>query len=278
MEEKIVGSSNIDFRDYYFIIEFPTCNSFRQVLEFLNQSHKTIPLIFSKSKLSIRKPNDRQTIIFDGVIEGYNLITYYVDPEELEKRRTSKDIDPEFYIHVPILPLLVNLKRVQKKQRIRIAQKKGKESYITIMSEESGDMKSDIRIDPSREAPLTLVLETPIPTEYPNITMQLSGFHYSATGCGRISDRISKLRAYPHGLEILSSSAQGDSVIKKGDCTGPLICEVVLNGDVMKSISKLASLCDEGIVRIYSNESSHIRLEIPISVIGTVHLYLMNDD
>ncbi len=46
----------------------------------------------------------------------------------------------------------------------------------------------------------------------------------------------------------------------------------------MKSISKLSSLCDESIVRIYCDNESYIRLEIPISVIGTVYLYLMTKD
>lgn len=278
MEDISASTSGLNLKEYYFIMEFPTCNSFRQVLEFLNQSHKTIPLCFSKNKFSIRKPNDRQTIIFDGVFNARNMLIYHVDPDELEKkRRENPSQEPEFFIHVPILPLLVNLKRVQKKQHIRLAQKKGKESYIAIISEETGS-GSNIRIDPSREAPLTLEFENPISSDNPNITMQLSGFHYSATGCGRISDRVSKIQAYAHGLKILSSSAQGDSDVVKGDCSGDVVCEVTLPGDMMKSISKLASLCDEGIVRIYSGDSSHIRLEIPISVMGTASIFLMADD
>lgn len=283
MEDISAPTSGLNLKEYYFIMEFPTCNSFRQVLEFLNQSHKTIPLCFSKNKFSIRKPNDRQTIIFDGVFNACNLLMYYVDPDELEKKRreiansSNPNQEPEFFIHVPILPLLVNLKRVQKKQHIRLAQKKGKENHITIMSEEIGS-DSNIVIDPCRESPLTLEFENPISSESPNVTMQLSGFHYSATGCGRISDRVSKILVYAHGLRIQSSSAQGESGVKKGDCSGEVICEVTLPGDMMKSISKLASLCDEGIVRIYSGDNSHIRLEIPISVMGTASIFLMADD
>jgi hypothetical protein len=243
----------------------------------LNQSHKTIPIILSKNKLSIRKPNDSETIIFDGCIYSYNLTMYYVNPVELDNIKknlvANGDLvsEPEIFIHVPIAPLLFNLKRCQKKQKIRIFQKYDSESFITIQSEES----SSIRIDPSRERPLDIVLEEPIPMDKPNITTQLSSFHYSATGCGRISDKSSTIRIYDHGLTIMSSSAQGESKIERGVCTGKILCEVSLPGDVMKSISKLSSLCDEGIVRVYCNDSSHIRLEIPISVIGIAHIYLM---
>lgn len=284
MDDNISGPiTAFDMKEFYFFIEFPTCNSFRQVLEFLNQSHKTIPLCFSKNKFSIRKPNDRQTIIFDGVFNARNFLFYHVDHDELEKKRreiatsNSPNREPEFFIHVPILPLLVNLKRVQKKGHIRLAQKKGKEGFVEIASEEAGS-GSSIRIDPSKEDPITLESETPISSDNPNTTMQLSGFHYSATGCGRISDRVSKIQVYNHGVKILSNSAQGDSDVKKGDYRGEVICEVTLPGDMMKSISKLASLCDEGIVRVYSSDDSHIRLEIPISVMGTASIFLMADD
>lgn len=267
---------SIDYSEYSFIIEFPTCNSFRQVLEFLNQSHKTIPLIFSKDKFSIRKPNDSETLFFDGCIYSHNLTMYYVNPEELENEKCKliasgdEESEPEIYIHVPVVPLLSSLKRCQKKQKIRIFRMYSNESFITIQTEES----SSIRIDPSRDPPSLLISDNPIPLTNPNLTTQLSSFHYSATGCGRISDKVSKLQIYKKGLRIMSSSAQGESKIERGICEGAFLCEINIPGDVLKSISKLSSLCDEGIVRIYCNDSLHIRLEIPISVIGTAHIYL----
>lgn len=271
-----------DYSDYYFNVEFPTCNSFRQVLEFLNQSHKTVPLIFSADKLSIRKPNDSETIIFDGCIYAHNLTKYYVNPEELEKAKLKmlsdptlneeeKNKDPEIFIHIPITPLLSKLKSCQKRQKISIFQKKKGESYITVKSGES----ANIIIDPSKELPIDLVLENPLPTNTPNITTQLDIFQYSATGCGRISDKISNLLVYKHGIKIRAESTQGWSTIPRGSFDGEQLCEISLPGDTMKSISKLSSLCDEGIVRIYCEDSSHIRLEIPISVIGVAHIYLM---
>lgn len=266
---------SVKYKDYYFIVEFPTCNSFRQILEFLNHNHKIVPLIFSEKKFSIRKPNDKGTILFDGVINTYNLTSYYINPEILRKiDDDDEDAEPEFFIHVSINSLLGNIKKAQKKQKIRIFQRRGEESFITIHTEDS----SKIRIEPSKEHPIDIRLHEELPVDAPNITVQLSGFQFSATGCGRISDRISKLRAFPNGIMILSKSAQGDSIVERGDCSGEYICEIVLSGDVMKSISKLSSLCDEGIVRIYCNNDTYIRLEIPISVIGTAYIYLMTKD
>lgn len=278
MEDSTTVSS-FDYSEYNFIVEFPTCNSFRQILEFLNQNHKIIPLIFSKNKVSIRKANDKNIIMFDGVIHAHNLTLYYIDESILTITKDEDEEDdycePEFFVHVPIHPLLLNLKRSQKKQKIRLSQKKGKESFIIIQSEDSTSMYSEIRLEPTKKSPINIKCEDDISTENPNITMQLSGFYFSSTGCGRISDRLSKIRAYKKGVKIFSTSAQGDSIIQKGNCTGDHICEIKLSGDIMKSISKLASLCDESIVRIYCDTEDYIRLEIPISVIGTAYIYLM---
>lgn len=273
---------NIEITDhsiYYFNVQFPTCNSFRQILEFLNQSHKTIPLIFSKDVISIRIPNDSETTFFDGRIYAYNLTpNYYVNPLELEKaslklkEEGDEDSEPEIFIHVSIAPLLTTLKRNQKKQKIRMYRTFEKKEFIIIHSEEP----SFIRIDHSEKDPISLFLENPIPSNLPNVATQLSSFNFSATGCGRISDKVSSIRVYERGINIHSSSTQGETDINKGICKGSPICEVSVPGDVMKSISKLSSLCDEGIVRVYCNESSYIKLEIPISVIGTANIYLMN--
>lgn len=281
MEDSV---SSFDYSDYNFIVEFPTCNSFRQILEFLNQNHKIIPLIFSKNKVSVRKANDKNIILFDGIIHAHNLTLYYIDesilikPEEGEGNDGEEKNEPEFFIHVPIHPLLINLKRSQKKQKIRLSQKKGNESFLIIHSDDSSGMSSDIRLEPTKKSPDNYKFYGDIVSENPNITMQLSGFYFSSTGCGRISDRVSKIRAYKKGVKIFSTSTQGDSIIQKGNCSGDFICEIKLSGDIMKSISKLASLCDESIVRIYCDNEDYIRLEIPISVIGTAYLYLMTKD
>lgn len=255
-----------DVSSLAFSIEFPASNSFRQVLEFLNHNHQTVPLCFSRDKLSIRTVNDMNTICVINNIYAENMLDYYVNPA------LFNDND-EYFIHVPIAPILTNLKRFQKKQKIRILQYMSKPNFITIPGEESGSTSSDIRIDPSRKEPED---EIELEDFGPNVTIQLSAFNYSATGCGKTSDRVSKVCAYKRGVEILSSSAQGVSVIRKGDCSGESISEFSISGDIMKSISKLASLCDEGIVRIYAVDSSYIKLEVPISVIGTSQIFFTN--
>lgn len=272
MEDKNEGSFSLNAKEHNFIIEFPTCNSFRQILELLNQNHKNIPLCFSRKKLSIRKSNDSQNFICDFNFFGRKMLRYYVDELELEKKRSDENPDPEIFVHIRIDSLLANLKRAQKKQKICLAQKKGKENVIQIYSDE---FTSNLVIDPSRETPIEL--KSDINHDNPNVTMQLSGFHYSATGCGKASDRFSKIQVFGDGAKIFSSSAQGDSDVKKGFCTGDVISEVSLPGDTMKSISKLSSLSDEGIVSIYSDSESYICLLIPISVIGEGSIFLLTE-
>lgn len=272
MEDRDDGSFALNAKDYNFIIEFPTCNSFRQVLEFLNNSHKTVPLCFSKKQFSIRKANDSQNFIGDFEFKSSKMLRYYVDETELEKRRTEETPDPELFVHVPIPSLLSSLKKVSKSQRIWLAQKKGKENYIQIYSNE---FMSNIIVDPSREDPIRFEVENPIDYENPNITMQLSAFHYSATGCGKTSDRFCKIQVFKHGAKIFSDSAQGDSFVRKGYCTGDPVCEVSVPGDTMKFISKLSSLSDEGIGSLYSDNDSYMCLSIPISVIGNVSFFLI---
>lgn len=286
MEEKN-PSSNLS--NYYFLIEFPTCNSFRQVLEFLNQTHsdKTIPLIFKKNCFSIRKPNDSQTVLFESNIYSYNLTKYYVDPEELEKKRLeleelklknpgeySENLEPEFYIHIPLAHLLVNLKKSQKKQKIRIYQKKDKDNKIIISTNESGTMSSEIIIDPSKEVPFSFSQDSC--SKDPNITIQLSGFYYSSTGGGRMSERQSIMEIYDKGFKIFSSSSHGDTNnIEEGICTDEPISKIKISENILKSISKLASLSDEGIIRVYCSCPEYVKLEVPISVIGTANIYLL---
>lgn len=254
--------------DLIFLIEFPTCNSLRQILDFLNQSHKTIPLWLSRDKISIIKANDSETIIFDGLIHPYNMLDYYVDEKYISESGM-------YYIHIPIAPLLTSLKKIQKKQKVRLLQTKDRENYVTIF----GEVPIHILLDPSKEEPKPIDAgENPRPTHCPNMTIQLYNFQYSAASCGRTSDRVSTLRVFQNGVYIYSSSSQGDAPIRKGNCEGEPLCEVHIPGDIMKSISKLASLCDEGIVRIYCSDETHIRLEIPISVIGTCYIYLVPEN
>jgi hypothetical protein len=270
--------------DYYFIVEFPASNTFRQILDFLFKSgHRIVPLIFSKDSLSIRKSNDKNTIIFDGVIHAHNLTFFYVNPDCLSVAGSTDPEDPEgvpeFFIHVPITALMTNLKRSQKKQRVRLSYNKSNDGFLTIRSEESSSVYSEIKIEPSKKPPINIKLCDALPIETPNVTMQLSGSHFSASGKLRVADKVSKIQVFRHGAQIISSSAQGDSSkIPKGDCTGDYICEIKIPGDIMTSISKFASLSLESIMRIYCNDENYIRIEIPISVIGTAYIYLMTRD
>jgi hypothetical protein len=272
MEDRDEGSFVLNAKEYNFIIEFPTCNSFRQVLEFLNNSHKTVPLCFSKKIFSIRKANDSQNFIGDFKFKGNKMLRYYVDELELEKKFSSENPDPELFVHVPIPSLLSSLKKISKSQRIWLAQRKGKENCIQIFSNE---FMSNIIVDPSREEPIRFEVENPINFENPNVTMQLSAFHYAATGCGKTSDRFCKIQVYEQGAKIFSDSAQGDLFVRKGYCTSDIISEVPVPGDTMKSISKLSSLSDEGIVSLHSDNESYMCLSIPISVIGEATFFLI---
>lgn len=265
--------SQSDVKDCNFIIHFPTCSSFRQILEYLYQSHKTIPLILSEKEISIYKANDDTSIVFDGVFYPYNLTFYYVDPELLKASKEKR-----YFVHIPTLPLLTYLKSVPKRQRFRLLQKKSKPNFINISFMDSDNISSDIRIDPSTESPGALEVEDPIPIDQPNITMHLSSFYHSTTGSGRISDRSSIISCFPKGVEINGSSAHVASKSQVGffkEDEEP-ICEIRVSGDIMKSISKLSSICDEGIVRIYCQNKDYILLQIPISVIGTARIYFIN--
>lgn len=276
--------SQTDYSQYYFYLKFWSCNSFRQILEFL-QNHKNIPFIFTKDKFCIRKPNDKNTILFESIIEGNNLAEFYMNNEVLEQIRENFDTEdpdydpdqePEYFVHIPILPILTNLKRFNKKKKFCIYQLRNDEEFIHMRPEEEDQLILPIRIDPSKELPICLT-GINIPKD-PNLTFQLTSFNYPNSGPGRISDKISKLRAYLKGLDVYSPSIHGNSCIKRGNTNGEPICEIGVSGDTIKSISKLSSLSEEGIAKIYCTDNTHILIQIPISVIGISSIYFMSAD
>lgn len=254
---------------YFFEVVFPTCNSFRQILQFLNQFHKTVPLVFTKNSLHIRKENDKKNCIFEGTVFSRNLLKYYVDPNEIRG-------DREYVVHVPIGPFLNNLKKIQKKQEVRICRTKKNPENIQIILDDSGSRYAEIRVDPCKTKPPRLNVENPRPSDDPNITMKLSSFNLLTETAGSSSDRKIKLAMYDRGVQITSASLHGGSVSLEGDCDGEKFAEIEIPTETMKSLVKLASLCEEGIVRMYCADESHIRLEIPISVIGTICLYIID--
>lgn len=254
---------------YFFEIVFPTCNSFRQILQFLNQSHKTVPLVFTKNGVQIRKENDKKNCIFEGSIFAQNLLKYYIDPEEIKG-------DREHVIHIPINPLLNNLKKIQKKQEIRIRRTKENPEHIQIVTDDTGSRYTKIKIDPCKTKPRRFVVEDFRPSEDPNVTMKLTSFNFLTETTGSSSDRKIKLTMFDYGINITSDTLHGDSGLTEGTCEGEILAEVNIPTETIKSLIKLSSLCEEGIARIYCNDESHIRFEIPISVIGTISLYLID--
>lgn len=262
---KELGSSN------YFEVVFPTCNSFRQILQFLNQTHKTIPLVFTKNGLQIRKENDKKNCIFEGCIHSHNLLNYYVDPSILEK-------DKEHVIYIQIAPLLNYLKKIQKKLEIKILQTKDQPDYLQIFHAESVTKFSKIRLDPCKETPRKFVVTDFRPSCDPNVTMKLSSFNFLTESTGSSSDHKICLTMYDHGLYVTSDTHHGGSGTSEGTCEGNIIAKINIPSETIKSLIKLSSLCEEGISRIYCKDKSHIRLEIPISVIGTISLFLIDEE
>lgn len=258
-------------RRYFFEVVFPTCNSFRQILQFLNQFHKTIPLVFTKNVLYIIKENDKKNCIFKGSIYSRNLIKYYVDPDEIKG-------DREHIVHVPIGPFLNNLKKIQKKQEVRIRRTKDNPDNIQIVLDEAGSRYAEFRIDPCKTKPPRISVEKARPSDDPNITMKLTAFNFLTENTGATSDRKIKLTMYNYGVKITSASLHGGSGTSEGNCKGEMYSEIEVPTETIKSLVKLSSLCEEGIVRMYCADESHIRLEIPISVIGTIYLYLTSEE
>lgn len=268
--------SIVDHPPYAFIVEFPVSNSLKQILTFLVHTHKHIPFILTKETFSIVKSNGNTTFVFDGQIYAHNLLMYYVNPELLDSPEPDK-IEPNYFIHVPTSSLVQCIKKSTKKDSIRLSQLMTDRRKMIVEFGDSIRKKSEIIIDSSREYPCIYNDPTGLPTSRPNITVRLNSFQFPSTGNGRGLDIRSTIVVYPHGIRIESSGIAGVSNITEGITDGASVCSVSVRSDILKALSKLACLCDEGIVRVYCNNSDLIRLEIPISVIGVAYIYLKND-
>lgn len=272
--------------DLIFRAEFSSCHVIRQLLEYLNPTMTVLPIYFSAKEIKMLCANETKTLFFHGIIGTHNLTDYYLHPSfkrdlpnEIDKEGNEVEVpDEEHVVQVEVSKLLKSIKDLPRKGTFVISQYFSQPDDIALTVFDTQSMQNFVRVLSSRIDDVEFGERNPLPSNKPNKTILLSKFAHIAGAAAKSSARNSYIRCYPTGMDIVGTSS--DKIIAShvgwGDYEdeNKRICEIKVGVNIMKSMAKLSNLCSEGIIRVYCNDPSYMRLEIPISVLGEAYIYI----
>jgi len=289
-------------KDLVFYIDFHDGYAFRQLMEFLKLTVTSIPMYFSENGISILQGNGNGSVVVNINIKGHELLTYYFNKE---LANTKEEDDIYHLVCFNVSKFRDTIKSTARKEGIRIFQYA---NDTTVHIQVYGGNKNG-------EGGTSIETQTYTPTQYemsgfeqsiyqPNCKSPLSEFCNSCGQFGKVkSARYTNFICYEKGIKVTAYSETGViSMFKKwGECKDedntPVVTaknkvvysvkktksleniyNVKIPIDVIKALSKLSNLTNNGIMRIYCEADDIIRFMVSISYYAELIIYYRTTD
>lgn len=288
-------------KDLVFYIDFHDGYAFRQIMEFLKLTVTSVPMYFTENGISILQGNGDGSLVVSITIKGHELLTYYFNPELANF--PSKEDESYHIVCFNVSKFRDTIKSTARKEGIRIFQYAGDPTvhiqvYGGNKNGEGGtsietQSYSRMHYDLSGFEQSALV---------PNCKSPLSEFCNSCGHFGKVkSTKYTNFTCYKSGVKVTACSETGViSMFKKwGECdddsshpfrtNGPrlkvmdsqknqIVHNVKIPIDIVKALSKLSNLTNNGIIRIYCEEDKIIRFMVSVSYYAELVIYWREPD
>jgi hypothetical protein len=290
-------------KDLVFYIDFHDGYAFRQIMEFLKLTVTSIPMYFSENGISILQGNGNGSIVVNINIKGHELLTYYFNKE---LANTNEDNEIYHLVCFNVSKFRDTIKSTARKEGIRIFQYA---NDSTVHIQIYGGNKNG-------EGGTSIETQTYTPIQYemsgfeqsiflPNCKSPLSEFCNSCGHFGKVkSTKYTNFICYEKGVKVTAHSETGViSMFKKwGECkddedtpaiapvrnkikylakktkTDDKTYTVKIPIDIIKALSKLSNLTNNGIMRIYCETNDIIRFMVSISYYAELIIYYRTVD
>jgi hypothetical protein len=289
-------------KDLVFYIDFHDGYAFRQIMEFLKLTVTSVPMYFTENGISILQGSGDGSLVVSINIKGQELLTYYFNPEHANFPKKEDDKESKSY-HVVcfnVSKFRDTIKSTARKEGIRIFQYSGDPTVHIQVYGGNKNGEGGTSIETQSYTPLNYDLsgfEQSVLT--PNCKSPLSEFCNSCGHFGKVkSTKYTNFSCYSAGVKVTACSETGViSMFKKwGECDdepdhpfrtsgprlkisdsskagGKVVHNVKIPIDIVKALSKLSNLTNNGIIRIYCEEDKIIRFMVSVSYYAELVIY-----
>ena len=303
-----ISSNDTDFsfdKDLIFFIDFHDGYAFRQIMEFLKLTVTSVPMYFSENGISILQGNGDGSLVVSINIKGHELLKYHFNKDLANIQPTPENDSHYHLVSFNVSKFRDTIKSTARKEGIRMYQYVG-DSTVHIQvygGNKNGEGGTSIETQPHN--PIQYELSGFQQSIYlPNCKSPLSEF---CNSCGQFnkvkSTKYTNFTCYKKGVKVTAWSETGviSTFRKWGECEdtnenykipgGPRLAgpdaisksksvhyNVRIPIDVIKALSKLSNLTNNGIIRIYCESDDIIRFMVSISYYAELVIYYRSID
>jgi len=278
-----------------FYIDFHDGYAFRQIMEFLKLTVTTIPMYFSENGINILQGNGDGSLVVNINIKGHELLSYHFNKELANNEDTH-------LVCFNVSKFRDTIKSTARKEGIRIFQYHN--DPIVHIQVYGGNKNG--------EGGTSIESQNYNPTKYemsgfeqsifqPNCKCPLSEFCNSCSQFNKVkSTKYTNFTCFKKGVKVTACSESGIiSMFKKwGECESEKETMIKVPGggkistfseqkltvsdsaynvkipiEIIKALSKLSNLTNNGIIRIYSESDDIIRFMVSISYYAELIVY-----
>lgn len=285
-------------KDLIFYIDFHDGYAFRQIMEFLKLTVISVPMYFNENGISILQGNGDGSLIVSINIKGHELLTYYFNSDLANFPAKTEDSEAYHIVSFNVSKFRDTIKSTARKEGIRIFQYYGDPTVHIQVYGGNKNGEGGTSIETQTYNPLTYDLSGFEQSVFaPNCRSPLSEFCNSCGHFGKVkSTKYTNFTCYRGGVKVTACSETGViSMFKKwGECeddsehpfrtTGPRLklsdtskdkvaYNVKIPIEIVKALSKLSNLTNNGIIRIYCEEDKIIRFMVSVSYYAELVIY-----
>jgi hypothetical protein len=296
--------SQVDITDIkselVFFIDFHDGYAFRQIMEFLKLTVTSVPMYFTENGISILQGNGDGSLVVSINIKGHELLTYHFNSSIANH---SKEEKPYHMVCFNVSKFRDTIKSTARKEGIRIFQYSNDPTVHIQVYGGNKNGEGGTSIETQNHSPMQYDLSGFEQSVFaPNCRSPLSEFCNSCGQFGKVkSTKYTNFACYPKGVKVTACSETGViSMFKKwGECQDkaetwgrpkvgglssallkPLpeikdktALNVKIPIDIVKALSKLSNLTNNGIIRIYCETESIIRFMVSVSYYAELTIF-----
>ena len=271
-------------KDLVFLIDFHDGYAFRQIMEFLKLTVTSVPMYFTENGISILQGNGDGSLIININIKGAELLNYHFDKSLANMPSADADSPTYHMVCFNVSKFRDTIKSTARKEGIRIFQYKDSNVVHIQVYGGSKNGEGGTSIESQTYTPFHYELSGFEQSIYePNCRAPLSEFCNACGQFGKVkSNKYTNYACYPKGIYVTAISETGTtSMFKKW---GKIENETTKHNkrnhynvkipiDVIKAISKLSNLTNNGIMRICCEDDNFIRMIVSVSYYAELTIY-----